>query len=280
MFDFFGERLYDILNIALTVWNVISLNVFKLLAVSPTSFKDGGPWKIISEAEPVFTGVASSLVVLFFVWGFCARGIDVKEEMRFEEILRLLIRLVLADFLVANSVTIMKAFFKSIGALVKLIGVGSGRKISLSETQIETIKSLGLVDGLFMCLIGLILALIIIGCAFMLLYTVYFRFLKVLVIVPLGAIACATLAGSNQVSHSFLTYVRYFFAVTLEAVAMALAILVCNALISAGFSLDFGDSFLGWMTVLLYLFEMTFTCVLTVGAVKGSEQLCQKALGL
>lgn len=280
MFDFFGERLYDILNIALTVWNVICSNVFDLLAVSPTSFKDGGPWKIISEAEPVFTGVASSLVVLFFVWGFCAQGIDVKEDIRFEEIFRLLIRLVLADYLVSNSVTIMKAFFKSIGAFVKLIGIGDGRKISLSEEQIETIKELGLVDGLFMCLIGLILALIIIGCAFLLLYTVYFRFLKVLVIVPLGAIACATLAGTNQISHSFLTYCRYFFAVMLEAVAMALAILVCNAVLSAGFSLDFGKGFLGWMTVLIYLFEMTFSCVLTVGAVKGAESLCQKALGL
>lgn len=280
MFDFFGERLYDILNIALTVWNVICSNVFDLLAVSPTSFKNGGPWKIISEAEPVFTGVASSLVVLFFVWGFCSQSIDVKEDIRFEEIFRLLLRLVLADYLVSNSVTIMKAFFTSIGAFVRLIGIGDGRKISLSEEQIETIKGLGLIDGLFMCLIGLILALIIIGCAFLLLYTVYFRFLKILVIVPLGAIAFATLAGTSQISHTFLTYCRYFFAVMLEAVVMALAILVCNAVLSAGFSLDFGNDFLGWMTVLIYLFEMTFSCVLTVGAVKGAESLCQKALGL
>lgn len=35
-------------------------------------------------------------VVLFFVIGFCSESIDVKEEMRFESILRMLIRLGLA----------------------------------------------------------------------------------------------------------------------------------------------------------------------------------------
>lgn len=37
-----------------------------------------------------------SLVVLFFVIGFCSESIDVKEKMRFESILRMLIRLGLA----------------------------------------------------------------------------------------------------------------------------------------------------------------------------------------
>ena len=36
------------------------------------------------------------VVVLFFVIGFCSESIDVKEEMRFESILRMLIRLELA----------------------------------------------------------------------------------------------------------------------------------------------------------------------------------------
>lgn len=37
-----------------------------------------------------------SLVVLFFVIGFCSESIAVKKEMRFESILRMLIRLELA----------------------------------------------------------------------------------------------------------------------------------------------------------------------------------------
>ena len=41
-------------------------------------------------------GNDNSLVVLFFVIGFCSESIDVKEEMRFESIPRMLIRLGLA----------------------------------------------------------------------------------------------------------------------------------------------------------------------------------------
>ena len=37
-------------------------------------------------------------------------------------------------------------------------------------------------------------------------YTVYFRFLKILIIVPLGAIACSTMAGNRMVSHTTVSY--------------------------------------------------------------------------
>lgn len=53
--------------------------------------------------------------------GFCSESVDIREEMRFEVILRMLIRLGLAEYMVANNVTIMKAFFTSVGNLVGLL---------------------------------------------------------------------------------------------------------------------------------------------------------------
>ena len=66
----------------------------------------------------IFVAVGSSLVVLFFVIGFCSESVDIREEMRFEVILRILIRLGLAEWFVANNVTVMKAFFTSVGRWV------------------------------------------------------------------------------------------------------------------------------------------------------------------
>ncbi|MFR5740455.1 MAG: hypothetical protein ACLUEN_00280 [Coprococcus sp.] len=37
-----------------------------------------------------------------------------------------------------------------------------------------------------------------------------------------------------MVSHTAVSYAKYFLAIVFEAVTMALAIVVCNALISAG----------------------------------------------
>ena len=113
-----GDKILALLEAVFGFWNNQISLVFAMLGQSPVSFKGGGPWAVIEGIEPVFVAVGSSLVVLFFVIGFCSESIDVKDEMRFESIFRMLIRLGLAEWFVANNVTIMKAFFTSIGNLV------------------------------------------------------------------------------------------------------------------------------------------------------------------
>ncbi|MCI8927451.1 MAG: hypothetical protein HFI97_01500 [Lachnospiraceae bacterium] len=46
--------------------------------------------------------MGSGLVVLFFVIGFCAESVDVKSEFRQEAMFRMLIRLEIAQWLVAS----------------------------------------------------------------------------------------------------------------------------------------------------------------------------------
>ena len=246
-----GGVILDLLKTVVAFWNDKIALVFELLGQSPTEFKDGGPWRVISDIEPIFVGVGSSLVVLFFVIGFCSESIDVKEEIRFETVLRMLMRLGISEWLVANNVTIMKAFFQSVGALVSLL----------------------------MMILAVIIALVIIFCGFMIVYTVYFRFLKILVIVPFGAIAFSTTSGNRMVSHTAVTYAKNFLAVLLEAVTMALAIIVCNAFLNAGlptFTSDYAD----WTKALMYMCELTFSVAMTVGSVKGAQSLTSKMLGL
>ena len=101
----------------------------------------------------VIGAVGSSLVVLFFVIGFCSESIDVKDEMRFESIFRMLIRLGLAEWFVANNVTIMKAFFTSIGNLVGLISAGTTTQLAIDSTQADIIKGLGFGESLVMLVV-------------------------------------------------------------------------------------------------------------------------------
>ena len=253
-----GQQILDLLEMVFGFWNNQISLVFALLGQSPESFKDGGPWGVVQSIEPIFVGVGSSLVVLFFVIGFCSESVDVKEDMRFEVILRMLMRIGIAEWLVANNVTIMKAFF---------------------STQADIIKNLGFGASLVMLILTSILSIVIIICGFFLIYTVYFRFLKILIIVPFGAIALSTISGNRMVSHTATTYARYFLSIVFEAVTMALAIIVCNALISSGLP-SFTGEYADWTQTLIYLCEMTFTIALTVGTVKGAQGLTSKALGL
>jgi hypothetical protein len=274
-----GNYILDLLSMVFGFWNNQVSLVFAMLGQSPVSFKGGGPWGVIQGMEPIFVAVGSSLVVLFFVIGFCSESVDIREDMRFEVILRMLIRLGLAEWLVANNVTIMKAVFTSVGNLVGLLSVGQQTTLAIDSTQAEVIKNLGFWPGLIMLILAALLSVIVIICGFFLIYTVYFRFLKILIIVPIGSIAMATLAGNRIVSHTASTYAKHFLSVVFESVTMALAIILCNAFINAGLPSFTGD-YADWAKTLIYLCEMTFTIALTVGSVKGAQNLTSRALGL
>ena len=258
-----GDKILALLEAMFGFWNNQISLVFAMLGQSPVSFKGGGPWAVIEGIEPIFVAVGSSLVVLFFVIGFCSESIDVKDEMRFESILRML----------------MKAFFTSIGNLVGLISAGTTTQLAIDSAQADVIKELGFGESLVMLILTALLAIIIIICGFFIIYTVYFRFLKILIIVPLGAIACSTMAGNRMVSHTMSTYCKYFLSCVFEAVTMALAIVVCNAFINAGLP-SFTGSYADWAQTLIYLCEMTFTIALTGGSGKGAQTLTSKAFGL
>ena len=64
-----------------------------------------------------------------------------------------------------------------------------------------------------------------------------------------------------------------------EAVTIALAIIMCNAFVSAGLP-SFTGSYADWAQTLIYLCEMTFTIAMTVGSVKGAQSLTSKVFGL
>lgn len=274
-----GEQILDLLEMVFGFWNNQIALVFSLLGQSPVSFKGGGPWALIEGIEPIFVGVGSSLVVLFFVIGFFSESVDIREEMRFEVILRMMIRVGIAEWLVVNNVTIMKAFFTSVGNLVNLLAAGSMPTLTIDSAQADIISNLGFGASLIMLILAALLSIVIIICGFFLIYTVYFRFLKILIVVPMGAIAFSTVGGNRMLSQTAVTYSKYFLSLLLEAVTMALAIILCNSFINAGLP-AFTGSYADWAQTLIYLCEMTFTIAMTVGSVKGAQNLTSRALGL
>jgi len=161
-----GEKILDFLEMVFGFWNHQASLVFSLLGQSPVDFKGGGPWGMVESVEPVFVAVGSSLVVLFFVIGFCSESIDIREDMRFEVILRMFIRLALAEWLVIDNVTIMKAFFTSIGNLVGLLSEGSYTTLSIDSVQADIIKNLGFGESLVMLVLAALLSIIVIICGF------------------------------------------------------------------------------------------------------------------
>ena len=274
-----GEKILALLEMVFGFWNNQISLVFAMLGQSPVSFKGGGPWALIESVNPIFVAVGSSLVVLFFVIGFCSESVDVREEMRFEVILRLLIRLGLAEWFVVNNVVLAKAIFQTVGNLVNILSADAGSTLVIDSTQADIIRNLGFGESLIMLILAALLSIIILICGFFMIYTVYFRFLRLLIIIPLGALAFSTMGGNRAVSHTMAAYCKYFLSVCFEAVTMALAIMMCNTFINAGLP-AFTGGYADWTQTLIYLCEMTFSIALTVGCVKGAQSLTSKVFGL
>jgi len=218
MTNFFnmGQHVRDLIVGAYSVWNKMVLYIFDLLATEPTEFSDGDLWSIIEKINPIFVGVGSSLLVLFFIIGLCSESIDIKQEFRFEQILRLLIRLGIGEWLIANNLEIMKGIFKSVSALVKLISANDMAgvdplKLTLTP-EIETMMlNLNFMQG-FICLLFAIVAfLAIVVCSVFILYTIYFRFLKIVITVPFGGLAASTVSGNRIVNSSALAFYKYLY---------------------------------------------------------------------
>lgn len=278
VFSFAGPTC-DILGTALMHWTNMVANEYKdLLTTSPAKFADGAGWEAIKAVEPVFVGVGSSLVVLFFIIGFCSESVDVKEEMRFENILRFLMRLGIAEWFVANNLTIIKTLFavakNFVDAIIGNVGLTPG---GLTSKFIDTVYDLDFGESIVAMLVALLTALVIFACSYFILYALYFRFIKILITAPLGSLASSTIAGNRTLSHSAVMFWKYMIAMIFEVLVIALALNVCSALITSGFAKTTCNT-LG--DCCIYMMKICFMVAMTVGCVKGAQNTIERALGL
>ena len=75
-----GDKILALLEAVFGFWNNQISLIFDLLGQSPDAFKGGGPWAVVESVQPVFVAVGASLVVLFFVIGFCAESVDMMPQ--------------------------------------------------------------------------------------------------------------------------------------------------------------------------------------------------------
>ena len=54
-----GEAILSLLEVVFGFWNGQVNMVFELLGQSPVSFKNGGPWAVVANLDPLFVAVGS-----------------------------------------------------------------------------------------------------------------------------------------------------------------------------------------------------------------------------
>ena len=285
-----------VLEGAFGIWNKVLAIVWGMLEDTPETIAGGSVLSSVQNIiEPIFVGVGTSLVIIFFFWGWIKNSMDIHDDMRLENVLKLFMRVAFAEFLVINNFRIMGWFFQSIGAAVRIIGGGFGISVNdkgemtsgtlganLDIQKMDTFKEAIKNEfwfGLLVFLVSLVAYLVIAALSVMLVLAVYSRFIKLFVVLPLGTLAFSTFAGDRETAHSSSAYFRYILGLALEAVAIGIALIVSGLLINSDI-LMLSKGATGISYILLYLFQICLQLGITVGTVRGAHELVSRTLGV
>ena len=276
-----GEGIIFMLETAYNIYNLMIIKALGLFTKNPIEMNDGAVWDVVTQVAPIFVAIAA----VMFIVGFCSESIDVKQDIRLESVMRLLIRLSITEYLIANSLTITKAIIKSMTALAGLmVTTGSTKNlvITLPDTAKAIIRDGSFLENIVPLIIATIGFLVIIVCGVVVVYMGWTRLIKVVLIAPFGAVAFATIASGNHSTSNVLpSFIKYVISTSLEAVTMILAIKMTNAIGSSGIidGIVLQDES-GIALIIRTVLQAVLVCVLCCGLVKGAQTLTNKALGL
>lgn len=279
-----GKVISQWLDWAFEIWNTIIKETFDVLIKLPNK-KDLGyqTISILNDVNMLFVGVGTSLVVLFFVIGFCQETVDVKEEMRYDNIVKYLIRLCMAEYFTINSKTVLLSILECCSNLTRLLKSHYNMdksKLKVTEADKEILKDCKFWEGILIMAIAIIVGLLIIVMAAMIWYTAWSRMLKLLILIPFGSLAFSTMAGAGEVGRISSTYLKKFIAVGLECVVIAVALFFGIALMNCNEYVSLKFMGKGWTSVIGHLLAMLLQAGILTGTVKGAEYIMKDMIGV
>jgi hypothetical protein len=174
---------------ALDMWNSKLKEIWNLITQSPETFKDGAVWGIMQNIHGALQAIAYALLVLFFVVGIMKTCGSFAELKKPEHALKLFIRFVLAKAAISYGLELMMGFFSVIqgimGTIMDTAGIEKLSKTHLPDEIITAVEDTGFFESIPIWAVTLIGGLVIWVLAFIMILTVYGRFLSSICTRPL-----------------------------------------------------------------------------------------------
>ena len=111
---------------ALNVWNDKLSEIWQLITQSPTSFKGGTLWNVVSSIHGALQAIGYALLVLFFVIGVMKTCGSLTEVKRPEHALRLFVRFALAKGVISYGIDLMLALLDIVQGVISTIIQAAG----------------------------------------------------------------------------------------------------------------------------------------------------------
>ena len=265
----------------LDTWNDKLAEVWKLLTISPASFKGGGIWKVILTVNGAMQSIGLALVVLFFLVGMMKTSSSLDEVKRPEHAIKLFLRFAISKGVVTYGLELMMAIFQIIQGVTSKIMTSSGitktGKTTLPKEMIKAIEDCGFFESIPLWAITLIGSLFITVLSFIIILTVYGRFFKIYMYTAIAPIPLSTFAGQPTQSVG-ISFLKSYAAVCLEGAIIVLACVIFSLFAASPpvVDTDAAPAAMVWK----YIGELVFNMLVLVGTVKMSDRIVREIMGL
>lgn len=167
---------------AFTTWNSKMTEMWSLLTESPQTFKGGTIWQTIVAINGGMQAIGYGLLVLFFAIGIFRSSASFREFQRPEQVLRHFIYFVLAKLGITYGMDLLVNVFDVCNGIVATaagsVGGLTGASVALPQEIADAIGDVGFLASIPLWLVTLLGSLMITVLAFIMILTVYGRFLR------------------------------------------------------------------------------------------------------
>ena len=259
--------------LATGIWNAAMKAVGGLLTMKPQTFSSG-TWAFVNNTlYPFALSIGLSLLNLFFIIGWLQALTRLHENITLERTVDAMIKIVLANVLFLNIKTMIRELF-TVASLM------AGSVFTLKAPTLTT-NDIDVGSVLFYNLFGILYIIAAIVCSFLILLTVYGRYIRLYLLVVSAPFALATIVGGEEARRTFISWIKTFLLNTFEIVMIALVMVICFKLTEKGVNIfEKGNVAAEAVNGFWDALNGLFTMVVMTASVKGVNSFMAKTFGL
>ncbi len=268
--DFFSGK--DFFEISGEIWNDIMTFGSSILIKNPSKGIYADSWESIEGVYDLFGILSTSLLCIFFLYGFLKESTDLHADMTFDRTIKMFIRLILVTNLVNYIMKWIPQLLSWGTSLTKLI-LGKN-KFGFRFNGAKVYENVAGSDwGMLVAfLTSMLFFLFTVYCAFTIIYPILMRILKIFMLVPFCGLALSTLAAGGQAAQVGYSYIKALLGTVLQALIIAVVIVISSGFVDTISIVS--------TNAIVVLVEYCLKMLSLSAAVKTSDQLMQKAFNL
>jgi len=210
------------------IFNMLIDKACEFFTQTPWEFAGGEgsqTWNLVTTCNTIFVSIAASLICVFWLIGFLGEVTDIKQELRLEQLVKIFIKLFVAEFFVCHSLDIVCWFFSCAVAICYMImgadiriGVNYAEDIRpvlemLNSNTNSDVKGLtSIANNFILVILALMFTFMLAAIGVFVFMAAIKRFFKLLVLIPYGSLAASTLAGNHTIQRTAEGFYRYAIA--------------------------------------------------------------------